>query len=266
MHLDNRQQKVMKWLNPPDASINYNKAIKQRHKHSGLWFLHHSIFTQWKTRSNSFLWLYGIPGCGKTVLSSVIIEDLNKDISHSRLLLYFYFSFNEISKQSLESMIRSLISQLYHKRKNTRNHLDSLFSSYDDGDRQPTTESLCKRLLLMIQQTDEVWIVLDALDECRTRKGTETEGLLSWMKGLLSVSSNAHLLITSRSEQDIESALIEWASDEDMMCIQNKLVSDDIRKYVFDRIREDDELKRWRSWPEVQKEIENSLVEKADGM
>ncbi len=255
----------MKWLSPPDSSINYNEALKQRHRGSGLWFLHHGIFTQWKTRPNSFLWLYGIPGCGKTILSSAIIGDLDRNISHSRLL-YFYFNFNDTSKQSLESMIRSLISQLYHKREDTRKHLDSLFSSCDNGDRQPPTESLCKSLLLMIQQTDEVWIVLDALDECRTRRGTETEGLLSWMKGLLSVQRNAHLLITSRQEEDIESALTEWAPIEDMMCIQSELITDDIRGYVYDRIREGDGFRRWRSWPKVQKEIETSLVEKADGM
>ncbi len=266
LHLDNYQQKVIKWLSPPDSSINYNEALKQRHQGSGLWFLHHGIFTQWKTRPNSFLWLYGIPGCGKTILSSAIVENLDRNISHPRVLLYFYFNFNDTSKQSLESMIRSLISQLYHKRKDTWKHLDSLFSSCDDGRRQPATESLCKILLLMIQQTDEVWIVLDALDECRTRKGTETEGLLSWMKGLLSVPRNAHLLITSRQEEDIESALIKWASSEDMICIQSKLVTDDIREYVYDRIRKGDGLRRWQSWPIVQKEIETSLVEKADGM
>lgn len=266
LHLDSRQQNVMKWLSSPDSLINYDEALKQRHQGSGLWFLHHSIFTQWKTRPNSFLWLYGIPGCGKTIISSAIIENLDRNISQSRVLLYFYFNFNDTSKQSLESMIRSLISQLFHKREDTRKHLDSLFSSCNDGDRQPTTESLCKSLLLMIQQTDEVWIVLDALDECRTRKGTETEGLLSWMKGLLSVPRNAHLLITNRHEEDIESALIKWASSEDMMCIQSKLVTDDIREYVYDRTRKGDGFRRWQSWPKVQKEIETSLVEKVDGM
>lgn len=118
----------------------------------------------------------------------------------------------------------------------------------------------------MIQRTDEVWIVLDALDECCTRKGTETEGLLSWMRGLLSVSRNAHLLVTSRQEEDIESALTEWVRNEDMMCIQSKLVNDDICKYVHTRIREDDGFRRWRSSPRVQKQIETSLVGKAGGM
>lgn len=31
----------------------------------------------------------------------------------------------------------------------------------------------------MVQQAGEVWIILDALDECQTRKGYSAEGLLS---------------------------------------------------------------------------------------
>ena len=164
-------------------------------------------------------------------------------------------------------MVRSLTSQLYHKRKDTRNLLDSLFSSCEDGCRQPTTDSLCTRLLDMIQQVDEVWVVLDALDECHSRKGTRTEGLLSWMEDLLhSELRNVHLLATSRQEEDIESALNKWARTKDMMHIQSDLVTDDIRAYVRTRVKEGDGLRRWRSQPDIQEEIETRLMEKACGM
>jgi hypothetical protein len=118
----------------------------------------------------------------------------------------------------------------------------------------------------MIQQVDEVWIVLDALDECDTREGNRTK-LLLWMEGLLSPKlRNTHLLVTSRQEEDIESALSKWAGIEDMMPIQSDLVTDDIRAYVRARVKEDDGLKRWRSSPDVQEEIETRLMEKACGM
>jgi hypothetical protein len=70
-------------------------------------------------------------------------------------------------------MVRSLISQLYYKCEGKQ--LDSLFSSCEDGRRQPTCESLCRAFLDIIEQVKEVWIILDALDECRTRKGPRIE-------------------------------------------------------------------------------------------
>jgi hypothetical protein len=119
----------------------------------------------------------------------------------------------------------------------------------------------------MIEQAKEVWLVLDALDECSTRRGASTEGLLSWIKEVLnSEQRNVHLLVTSRPEQDIKVGIMEFAHNDDIVPIQSSLITDDISAYVRTRVREDNGLKRWRSQPEVQNEIETRLMEKADGM
>jgi len=263
---EQRREKIERWLSPPDPSMNYNKALKQRQKGTGLWFLQSDVFTKWKIEQNSFLWLYGIPGCGKTILSSTIIEDLERTLPHWSLL-YFYFDFSNTSKYTLESMIRALTSQLYYRHVETSQRLESLLSSCEDGHRQPTSESLCNVFLQMIEQTKELWIVLDALDECSTRRGPPTEGILSWIREVInSKQRNVHLLVTSRPEQDIESEIIEFAHSDKIVPIQSSLVGDDIRAYVHTRVREGDGLKRWRSQPEVQIEIETQLTDKAGGM
>jgi len=182
-------------------------------------------------------------------------------------LLYFYFDFSDRGKQTLESMVRSLINQLSYWGEDTSRELNSLFSSCEDGHRQPACESLCKVFLHMIEPAKEVWIVLDALDECRTRGGPPTEGLLSWMRGLLnSEQRNVHLLITSRPEQDIKSGVSKLAHDCDIVPIQSDLIADDIRGYIRKRVTEDEGLERWISQPDVQKEIEITLMERANGM
>ncbi|KAI9884227.1 MAG: hypothetical protein M1823_003976 [Watsoniomyces obsoletus] len=214
---DYQQDKIGTWLQAPDPSTIHNQALRQRHKDSGRWFLGGEAFAKWKIQQNSFLWLHGIPGCGKTILSSTIVQDLESTLS-SHPLLYFYFTFTESDRQSLEGMIRSLIGQLYYKREDVRKPLDSLFSNCSHGRRQPTVDSLCRTFRQMLQQVGEVWIVLDALDECNTRSGKQTEGTLSWMRDLLSSEeNNAHVLVTSRPEQDIESEVREWVLDDDML-------------------------------------------------
>jgi hypothetical protein len=261
-----KREKIERWLSPPDPSTNHNKALKQRDEGSGAWFLESDAFAKWKKGRNSFLWLCGIPGCGKTILSSAIIKNLDSVLS-SQPLLYFYFDFTDTGKQTLESMLRTLIIQLYHKRVETSQHLGSLFSSCQNGHCQPTSESLRKAFFDMIHQVKEIWLVLDALDECHSRSGSSAEGVLSWIRELLnSEQRNVHLIVASRPVHDIESGIMEFAHNDDVVPIQSSDITHDIAAHVRNRVRGDDRLKRWRSRPDVQEEIEINLVGKANGM
>ena len=48
--------------------------------------------------------------------------------------------------------------------------------------------------------------------------------------------------------------------------MQSHLVKDDITAYVQARVRNGEELRRWRGRPDVQEEIEETLASKANGM
>lgn len=181
-------------------------------------------------------------------------------------MLYFYFDFSDTSKQSFENAIRSLISQLYYKNECVRGRLDSLYSSSQDGIQQPSIESLHATLLGMIQEAGEVWVIFDALDECQTRSEHRPWGLLPWIQRFRDSQMNGHILITSRPEQDIESAVRSRACDEDIIPIQSGLIDGDICSYVHTRVKEHEGLERWQSQPEIQTEIETTLREKANGM
>lgn len=91
----------------------------------------------------------------------------------------------------------------------------------------------------------EIWIVLDALDECHEREWKKTERKLSWMKQLLCFEkANIHLIMTSRPEQHIESEIMQWAHADETVPIHGNNVTEDIRAYVHTRIRQDQDLKR----------------------
>jgi Cdc6-like AAA superfamily ATPase len=215
---------------------------------------------------NSFLWLYGILGCGKTILSSTIIEHLKS--FPTQPLIYFYFDFTDLEKQTLSGVVRSLISQLYHTCKSAQEPLDALFSSLKNKNTQPSCESLCKALQKMIERAEAVWIVLDAIDECVERKGGPTEGLLWWIRDLVKrEKSNVCCLVTSRPEQDIQKELSNLAGNEGgVLHIQSDLIKNDICEYVRFMVREGNGLERWRLRPDVQGMIETSLMQKANGM
>jgi nucleoside phosphorylase len=260
-----RLRRIFEWLSPPDPSTDYTKALKTRHDGTGLWFIQGDVFKEWKRRPSSFLWLHGMAGCGKTVLTSTIIARLEQDMVHHDLthqvLLYFYFDFKDIGKQSLNSMLRSLVKQLCKERPHASRFLHHLWASHDQGSREPSTKSLQGALQSMLSGVSNVSIVLDALDESTTRNE-----LLAWLKTLVrSKANNCRLLVTSRREKDIELALQSWTSAEERITIQQNEVEEDLAAYINDRVRNGGELERWRRMPEVQREIELHLLEKANG-
>ncbi|KAH8587961.1 hypothetical protein B0O99DRAFT_694005 [Bisporella sp. PMI_857] len=262
MHIDKHFKDVTKWLAAPNGSGNQQKAINARYKGSGRRFIEGEAYIKWKKQHQSFLWVHGIPGCGKTILTSTVIEDLQMSQECSPALLYFYFDFTDAQKQSFENAIRSFIDQLYFKCDSVQKHLESVYYSCENGKRQPSIDSLRKAFANMIHEAGEVWIVLDALDECKPRKE-----LLSWIKDhFQSSQAKVHLLITSRPEQDIKSAVERYASNEEMIDIRGDLIEGDICSYVRARVRAREGLSRWQQRPDIQGEIETALLEKAHGM
>ncbi|KAH7020836.1 ankyrin repeat-containing domain protein [Microdochium trichocladiopsis] len=256
-HRDN----IAKWLKPPDVSSNFNRAISLRHPGTGRGLLRGRAYQRWRTVPKSFLWLHGLAGCGKTILASSVIEDLQQDGESEPQLLYFYFNFSHIQKQNFENAIRCLIFQLYHQETQTQACLDSLYSSCDDGKKQPRLDELQAIFYSMLYGCSPVRIVLDALDECVPR-----EELLSWLQALNQGAVDVRVLLTSRPEPDIQSAMQLMTGKNERLAVQATLVNDDIRSYVRSQIRHHEAFGIWRAQPDIQEEIEQCLVQKAGGM
>ena len=255
-------QMTLQWLAAPDPSTNYNRALKDRNPKTGSWFIQSSAYADWIATPGSFVWLHGIPGCGKTILSSTIILNVLEECQtkSTSAVLYFYFDFNDAEKQRHESLIRSLICQL--SKHCSSSALQSLYSSCQNGGRQPTFAALLETLRQMMTSIGDIYIVIDALDECTEREEllTDLESVASWE------DVNLHMLTTSRRETDIEEVLISLSDGRNQINLQSALVNADIRTYTHDRLQTDRRLRRWLKHPEVQLEIENTLMEKAAGM
>ncbi|KAF1939184.1 hypothetical protein EJ02DRAFT_504930 [Clathrospora elynae] len=256
--------KIREWLSAPDPSMNYQKALKQRQDDTGLWFLESDQYAEWRTDATSFFWLHGIPGCGKTILSSTILQNVLQHCNSDpgKVVAYFFFDFNDIQKQNPELMVRSLICQLSQQCVRIPTSLDTLFSSCENGQRQPSLHALLEALQQMMQEFPHIYIVLDALDECSGRAELMDilETMSTWQL------QNLHTLLTSRRERDIESSLETFIRQQDFVCLQSELVDRDIHKYVQQRLSDDKQLSRWGRDPAIRQDIEAALMEGAQGM
>ena len=119
-------------------------------------------------------------------------------------------------------------------------------------------ESLQATLLLILEAFNDVYIVLDALDECAERKA-----ILKWIKQTTSWrKSKLHLLATSRPEEDIAKDL--QLLDLDHVNIKQDLVYRDIGRYINNLIYDEDSFCQWGD--EMKENIKNTVLESAEGM
>lgn len=60
IRLDGYNERIHRWLLPPDPSSNHNTARRKWQPKTGTWFIDGDSFPGWRIRPNTFLWLHGI--------------------------------------------------------------------------------------------------------------------------------------------------------------------------------------------------------------
>ncbi|KAJ9663080.1 hypothetical protein H2198_001072 [Neophaeococcomyces mojaviensis] len=250
------QEEFASWLGIRDDSGIFDSACKKRTAGTGRWLIESSTYCAWRSSAPSSIWLYGGPGCGKTILSSLIVEDV---LLHSNAAVaYFFFDFNEADKSSFDRLCRSLFLQVASQNAKALGLLKRLHDRSMGGQLQPRSNAVVSELKIALRSCGRCYLVLDALDECSSR-----EEVLDFLEEVLTTSNlNLSVFLTSRKETDIEMQLSN--SVKGKINIDQSLIDEDIRLYVHDRLKIDAKLKRWPA--DVQSEIENTLMDKAQGM
>ncbi|KAK4044313.1 putative ankyrin repeat protein [Parachaetomium inaequale] len=251
---------IRQWLDAPDATTNFNLACANKHPGTGLWLVRGSPFSEWLQKPNSFLWLRGFAGCGKSVLSSTAIQHTYRHLRGvpKAGIAFFYFSFSDSSKQSVEAMLRALILQLSSQIQGD-SQLLALYRRHREG--TPPYQGLITCLFQIVQQFSDVYIVVDALDE--SPRGPYRDAVLQALAEMRTWSSGPklHLLVTSRDEIDIREEL--QANPEEVVVIKNDSVQRDIALFVSQHLRQNRRLRKWERYHD---RIEEILTTRAKGV
>jgi hypothetical protein len=143
------------------------------------------------------------------------------------LILSFFFDFSDTTKQTLDSMLRSLAFQLYQGRAASAIHLDALSQAYQYGSSQPTTKALADIVSKMLEAQRKVFIVLDALDE------SERDDILPWIKDVKTRPELNHvqLLFTSRPYSELLRDIPHMIGERSCLYLNEQAVNSDIKSW-----------------------------------
>jgi hypothetical protein len=286
-HRDQKRAKLLDWLCDIDPSAAYNAARDKHEEGTGDWLIKDSEqFWDWETEPGMFLWLHGkgmgicpsyivplltglvIAGSGKSILTSTVIQYLRDAYSSDprTALAYFYFSFSDSQRQNVCGMLASLVKQLCARRPILPQPMKHLYEYTERGER-PDAKTLEKILMSAMSGFSDVYVVIDALDECPVSQGERGRLLATIRRIATAAPDNLHLFCTSRKETDIDAVLGPLLSpparDSIDLTAAKNTIDTDIGIYIDSMLASPD----FASWPDnVKMEAKKVLIEKADGM
>ncbi|EGN91697.1 hypothetical protein SERLA73DRAFT_66977, partial [Serpula lacrymans var. lacrymans S7.3] len=213
------------WLSPLNFRQTQNEVRGTWREGTGGWVLEDEKFKQWLRGDVQKLWCPGIPGAGKTVLASYIINHLEKYKKEDVAVVYAYCRYKDRSRQTVCNLIASLLKQLVQDFPLTFDRIKDEFKRHREQDFHPTLSEVRDTLIKEIKQYSQVFIVVDALDEVSEDDDTRSE----MMHCLQSLGGS--LLVTSRDMSSIKEAFHE------ALRMDIRAHEDDVRNYITDRIR-----------------------------
>ncbi len=171
-------------------------------------------------------------------------------------IAYIYCVYNETG-QTIDNFLASLLQQLCRQESSLSPEIIASQTDHARFGSRPSNSELSRLLTSQIRHFTKVFIVVDALDECRQTEKTKEE-LLSELQKL---PSNTHLLITSRPDIFIEREFVEAVP------LRIHAQDDDVHRYLTARISTEPLLMRHvTADPSLRSFIICRVTEKTQGM
>ncbi|KAI0468980.1 hypothetical protein F4859DRAFT_192812 [Xylaria cf. heliscus] len=232
---------IKRWImgqNGVDFKGDYEVQLDLRHENTCTWVLEDRRFLDWcDSRNNALLWYNAQPGSGKSVLTSAVIEYL---IRTNKKVAYFFYSFSKDSARHVADGLRILALQLLAFVRAPSDMLMDLyeketqFSPYLNNLR--TTASVLHEL---ITRNDDLYIVIDGIDECEDEKE-----MLDFIESLINQPTlgTVRWLFTSRVSE-IEKTMRKLQAVE--ICPNPEDIRKDIKNYLSKKISCKNCLRAW---------------------
>ncbi|KAL3461174.1 nucleoside phosphorylase domain-containing protein [Aspergillus heterothallicus] len=252
---DLKHKELLEWLGPDTHTKKWADSRSKWHQGTGVTFIESQAFVNWFNDLAQTLWCRGIAGSGKTVFSALVLDRLHaarKDTKAAVICLFL--EYERTQEQSLQALLAAVLRQLVQQCPEPPSSVVDLHASHTAHQSQPLLEELCSVVVDVMHKFPQVYLVVDALDECPDDAARD---LLSNLRDVQQ-STGMKLVTTSRPTIDLGEFFGEYET------LEIRALEHDVRAVLESRmiklprlVREDKSL---------QKRIKDSIAEAVDGM
>lgn len=227
IHDDQQHQTILHWICPHDYSRQQSDFISRRQPGTGQWMLESPEFREWQGASgNHTLFCFGIPGAGKTIMAATVIDELQRQVQPEAGagIAYIYFNFRQAEDQDPSRLLSILLRQLVQQQATVSFDVKAFWERHKSSLTRPSFDELSSVLHSVAASFSQLFLIVDALDECQEANGYRAKFLDSLLE--LQTKCPAKLLATSRSFVD----MMQDFEGSKLMEIRAK--SEDVSVYV----------------------------------
>jgi hypothetical protein len=255
------KEDLLNWLSSFPYEERHEERYSKKHPGTGDWLVQHTKFQRWiQSADSSVLWCHGGPGTGKSFLAANVLEHvtsqraLDEDVG----IAFVYYDYQAAGQQTRNHVVRAMLKQLCRTLKLSPEHLL-------DAKRKALPVGSAEDLKAVAGTYREVFVVVDALDECKEDDRPE---IISVFREILQFLPVVKVFVTSRPEPDI-SRFMEDAGTPTLK-VDASFMAPDIKKFVADEVRDlrlgRDGVHLYIKSDDLAEEVVRTLTERADGM
>jgi Cdc6-like AAA superfamily ATPase len=253
-------QIILDWLTPIDYGSQQSDFMRRRQEGTGQWLLSSNEFQGWLNQSKQTLFCPGIPGAGKTMITSIVVDHLCTMFQNEANvgIAYLYCNFRRQQEETSEALLLSLLKQLIQDRPSVSvpESVKNLYERHKHKRTRPSPDEISKALHSVVTGYSLVFIIVDALDECQVSDGGRRKFLSEIFE--LQTKTGASFFATSRFIPEIVRDF------EGSPSLEIRASDEDVRSYLKGDIsRLPSCVARSR---DLQEEIVSRVIKSVDGM
>lgn len=249
---------IIDWLSPVNYHTQQDDFIKRRQEGTGTWLLNSDEFQAWLKISKQTLFCPGIPGAGKTMISSIVANHLETEFPNRANIgiAYLYCNYGQQQQQKTGDLLSNILKQLAQGQPSIPADVKKLYRQHVDKQTRPSFDDIIKVLHSTIGLYFRVFIVVDALDECQVSH----EDCKKFLSEIFNLQAKAEVNIfaTSRFVPEITKEFTGSVS------LEIRASEEDVQRYLEGHMSQ---LPRCVSSDhDLQKEITVGIINAVDGM
>ncbi|MCJ1345215.1 hypothetical protein MMC31_003421 [Peltigera leucophlebia] len=257
---DQSSRDIINWLSPVNYHTQQDDFLRRRQEGTGKWLLDSDEFQAWLKLSKQTLFCPGIPGAGKTMISSIVIEHLQTKFENRANIgiAYVYCNYRQQQQQKAEDLLSSLLQQLTQQKSSIPGEVERLYEHHRKKQTSPSFNEIAAVLQSTILSYSEAFIIVDAIDECQVSNEVRKKFLSELFN--LQANTQVNFFATSRIIPDIQKEFV----NKNCISLEIRASEGDMRRYLNGHMSQ---LPRCVSKDlTLQEHIITEIINAADGM